>query len=112
MSPGYTEIDLTECDTWNWCQLAIAQPTSFPVCGYPVDDAWHTFTFSWTPGAVTIAVDGRPTGCSFTRAGGYDIPSTPMFLIIQTQTGGVGGTPNDNNLPAHLDVSNVTLTQP
>lgn len=111
-APGYTEIDMTECDTWNWCQLALAQPSSFPVCGYPVDNNWHTFALTWTRTAISMAVDGKPTGCSYTQAAGYDIPSTPMFLIIQTQTGGVGGTPNDANLPAQLDVSNVTVTQP
>ena len=109
---GYTEIDMTECDTQNWCQLALAQPTAFPTCGYPMDNNWHTFSFTWTPGAISISVDGKATGCSFTQADGYAIPSTPMFLIIQTQTGGVGGSPNDANLPAHLDVSNVTVTQP
>ena len=111
-APGYTEIDMTECDTWNWCQLALAQPSSFPVCGYPVDNNWHTFALTWTRTAISISVDGKPTGCSYTQDAGYVIPSTPMFLIIQTQTGGVGGTPNDANLPAHLDVSNVTVTQP
>ena len=109
---GYTEIDATECDTWNWCQLAIDQPTGFPVCGSPVDNNWHTFSLTWTPIAISTSVDGKPTGCSFTKADGYVIPSTPMFLIIQTQTGGVGGTPDNSMLPAHLDVSNVTVTQP
>jgi hypothetical protein len=111
-TPGYTETDMTECDTRNWCQLATAQPSSFPVCGYPVDNNWHTFSLTWTPAAIAMSIDGQPTGCSFTKAAGYAIPSTPMFLIIQTQTGGVGGTPNDANLPAHLDVSSVTVTQP
>ena len=77
---------MTECDTWNWCQLALAQPASFPVCGYPVDNNWHTFALTWTPTAISMSVDGNPTGCSFTQAAGYVIPSTPMFLIIQTQT--------------------------
>jgi hypothetical protein len=30
-----------------------------------------------------------------------------MFLLIQTQTGGTAGTPNDSNLPATLQVSSV-----
>ena len=111
-TPGYTEIDMTECDTSNWCQLAFAQPTSFPTCGYPVDGNWHTFSLTWTPSGIAVSVDGTATGCGFTKANGYVIPSTPMFLIIQTQTGGVGGTTQDGNLPAHLDVSNVTVTQP
>ncbi len=110
-SPGYTEIDMTECDTENWCQIALAQPSSFPVCGYPVDSGWHTFTMTWTPLAITEYVDGNPTGCSYASSDGYVIPSTPMFLIVQTQTGGVGGTPQDANLPANLDVSDVTVSR-
>jgi hypothetical protein len=110
--PQYAEIDMTECDTWNWCQLALAQTSDFPVCGYPIDNNWHTFTLTWTPAEIAMSVDGNPTGCTYTRAAGYVIPSTPMFLIIQTQTGGVGGTPNNANLPAQLDVADVTVTQP
>jgi hypothetical protein len=34
----------------------------------------------------------------------------PLFLIIQTQTGGVGGTPS--NLPTTLNVDYVKVTQP
>jgi hypothetical protein len=77
-----------------------------------VDGNWHTFSLTWTPSGIAVSVDGTATGCGFTKANGYVIPSTPMFLIIQTQTGGVGGTTQDGNLPAHLDVSNVTVTQP
>ena len=71
-----------------------------------------TFTFSWTPGAISIAVDGQPTGCGYSAADGYIIPSTPMFLIIQTQTGGTSGNPGHSNLPATLQVSSVTVSQP
>jgi hypothetical protein len=38
--------------------------------------------------------------------------SNPMFLIIQTQTGGAGGTPNNAALPAGLVVNYVKVTQP
>jgi hypothetical protein len=111
-APGYVEIDLTECDTQNWCQLALAEPSGFPTCGYALDSNWHTFTVTWTASAISVAVDGLPTGCTFSATDGYVIPSTPMFLIIQTQTGGVGGTPDGSNLPATLQVSSVTVTQP
>jgi hypothetical protein len=36
----------------------------------------------------------------------------PMFLIIQTQTGGSGGTPNNSQLPATLSIDYVKVTQP
>lgn len=111
-APGYVEIDMTECFGATWCQLALAQPSSWPECQYPVDGNWHTYAVVWTASAISVSVDGQPTGCSFSAANGFVIPSTPMFLLIQTQTGGVGGTPNDSNLPAALQVSNVTVTQP
>ncbi len=53
--------------------------------------------------------DDAPTGCNFTAAAGYTIPSHPMFLIMQTQTGGVSGTPA--NLPASLQVDSVVVTK-
>ena len=109
---GYREIDTTECYQTEWCQLALAQPSSFPVCTYPVDTAWHTYTFTWTSRSISMSMDGQPTGCSFNSSQGWVIPSTPMFMIIQTQTGGSGGTPDDSQLPAVLQVADVTVTQP
>jgi hypothetical protein len=109
-APGYVEIDLTECLGTSWCQLALAQPSSFPTCGYPLDSDWHTFTVRWTASAISVSVDGRTTACGFSAADGYIIPSTPMFLLIQTQT--QSGRPHDSNLPALLQVSNVTVSQP
>jgi beta-glucanase (GH16 family) len=111
-APGYVEIDLTECWGGTWCQLALAQTSGWPTCGYPLDSDWHTFTFTWTASAISLSMDGRTTGCGFTAADGYSIPSTPMFLLIQTQAGGIGGVPNDSNLPTILQVSSVTVSQP
>ena len=117
-SSSYAEIDMVECDLNNWCQLALANlantgsgGTGFPTCGYPVDGNFHIFTLTWTANAVAVAVDGQPTGCSY-NSPAWTIPSTPMFLIIQTQTGGVGGTPNDATLPANFQVDFVKVTQP
>ena len=36
----------------------------------------------------------------------------PMFLLMQTQTGGVGGTPNNAELPAQFSIDYVKVTQP
>jgi beta-glucanase (GH16 family) len=110
--PSYREIDMTECFGGQWCQLALAQPTVFDSCDYvpQTDDNWHTFQLVWTPTSISTSVDGKSTGCSFTSSEGYIIPSQPMFLIMQTQTGGIGGTPQ--NLPTTLQISSVTVTQP
>jgi beta-glucanase (GH16 family) len=117
-SPSYAEIDMVECDLDNWCQLALANlansgsgGSSFPRCGYPVDTNFHLFTLTWAADRIEVAVDGQPTGCSYASPA-WTIPSTPMFLIIQTQTGGSGGTPDDALLPATLQVDFVKVTQP
>jgi len=110
-SSSYAEIDTTECDLNNWCQLALSNVQSFPTCGYAVDTNFHTYTVTWTSTAVTVLMDGQPTGCSFSSPQ-WTIPSTPMFVIIQTQTGGAGGTPNDALLPATFNIDFVKVTQP
>ena len=117
-SPDSVEIDLTECDLNNWCQVALANYAnagsggqSFPTCGYPIDTNFHTYTITWTHSAITVLLDGQPTGCNYTSPD-LTIPSTPMFLIIQTQTGGAGGTPNNALLPATFEVDLVKVTQP
>jgi beta-glucanase (GH16 family) len=117
-SASYAEIDMVECDLNNWCQLALANYANtgsggqlFPTCGYPTDGRFHIFTLTWTARAVSVAVDGQSTGCAYSSPG-WTIPSTPMFLIIQTQTGGVGGKPVDALLPARLEIDFVRVTQP
>jgi hypothetical protein len=35
-----------------------------------------------------------------------------MFLLIQTQTGGAGGTPNNALLPTQFMIDYVKVTQP
>jgi len=107
-SPSYAEIDITECDLNNWCQLALWTGGSFPTCGYAVDTNFHTFTLTWKANLVSVSVDGQPTGCSFTD----HIPSVPQFLILQTQTGGNGGNPNNALLPAQFVIDYVKVTQP
>ena len=105
-SSGYYEIDMTECyNSGGWCQFNVANP-SFSCGGpYNVDTNWHLYTTVWTAANVKQYMDGVLVGtCSSSN--------TPMFLIIQTQTGGVGGTPNNSALPAQLQVGYVKVTQP
>ena len=113
LSPGsgYTEIDMTECyNSSGWCQFHVANP-SFGIgdgcdASYPVDTNYHVFTTVWTSTSVKQYMDGGlVTTCNQHLA-------NPMFLIIQTQTGGVGGTPANSQLPAQLSVDYVKVTQP
>jgi len=108
---GYTEIDMTECyGSGGWCQFHVANP-NFGIgngCDavYSVDTNYHTFDTVWNSSGITQSMDGAAeTNCNQQL-------SNPMFLLIQTQTGGVGGTPNNAHLPATLMVESVKVTQP
>jgi hypothetical protein len=109
-SSGYTEIDMTECYGAGWCQFHVANP-GFSIgngcdATYAVDTNFHTFTTVWTSTSITQYMDGvLETTCNQKL-------TQPMFLIIQTQTGGVSGTPNSAFLPANLVVDYVKVTQP
>jgi|GEM_PF-6503273 hypothetical protein len=108
---GYTEIDMTECYTGS-CQFHIANPNfgAGGGCntGYPggVDTSvWHTFKTVWTSTSISQYMDGvLETSCSQSL-------SNPMFLIMQIQTGGTGGTPVNSLLPATLMIDYVKVTQ-
>jgi len=108
---GYTEIDMTECyNSGGWCQFHVANPNFGTGNGcdaaYTVDTNFHTFTTVWSSSGVTQYMDGT------SRSTCNQQLSRPMFLLIQTQTGGAGGTPNSSSLPAELVVNYVKVTQP
>jgi len=107
---GYTEIDMTECvGGGDWCQFVLPNENAY--CSYHIDTNTHVFTLTWNSSGVSVAVDGQSTGCSF-PSNSWTIPSTPMFLIIQTQTGGIAGNLSSSSLPASLIVNYVKVTQP
>jgi hypothetical protein len=112
-SPGYTEIDMTECynTTSPWCQFHVANPGYGIGNGcdavYPTADTdWHVYKTVWTASSIKQYMDGALVSTCNQRLG------NPMFLIIQTQTGGVSGTPNDARLPTTLNIDYVKVTQP
>jgi len=107
---GYVEADMVECFGSGWCQFHVANPL-FAIgngcdADYLVDTDWHTFDTVWTPTSIKQYMDGvLETTCTQSM-------NNPMFLIIQTQTGGSGGTPNNTDLPAQLMVDYVKVIQP
>jgi len=107
---GYTEIDMTECygSGSKWCGLSVYNPggSACERLNYAVDANWHLFKTVWTSTSVTQYVDGSQVASCNQQM------SNPMFLIIQTQTGGVAGTPNNSDLPATFQVQYVRVTQP
>jgi hypothetical protein len=116
-STGYTEIDMTECyNSGGWCQFHVANPSfgigngcdapGQTVTPYSVDTNYHIFTTVWTSTSIQQYMDGSLITTCNQKLG------NPMFLLIQTQTGGVGGTPGNSNLPAEFSIDYVKVTQP
>ena len=104
---GYDEIDIQECYGGS-CNANLHHNTTTQSCYYPSpnwDTNPHIITLNWTSSAVTIARDGTQV-CSWTT----NIPSQALFLIIQTQTGGIGGTPVNGLLPVTLTTDYVKVT--
>lgn len=107
LTPSYDEIDLDECFQGG-CRVNVYHDTSGQSCMYPNEDAnYHVFTMVWQLNSLTVKRDGQQV-CRFTRG----VPAAPMFLIIQNQTGGVGGTPNNSRLPTTMQIDYVKVTQP
>lgn len=112
-APGSDEIDITEIKFGNqttvW-QNVISGSSGFQTCTPTVSDVsagFHVYQLVWAPGSLRWTVDGQTT-CSFTR----QVPSTPMFLILNTAIGGAGGPVNDSDLPQSTLVDYVRITQP
>jgi hypothetical protein len=106
---GYAEIDIAEGYGGGWLQFHVANPSfgiggGCDVANYTVDENWHVFKTVWAPSSIQQYIDGTlVTTCNQSI-------NIPMFLIIQTQTGGVGGTPNNSYLPANLNVDYVRVS--
>lgn len=107
----YTEIDMLECyNSGGWCQFHVANP-NFGIgngCDitFSVDTNWHTYSVVWASSSIKLLIDGSlATTCTQSM-------SNPMFMIILIQTGGVGGTPSNGNLPASSYTDYVQIVNP
>jgi beta-glucanase (GH16 family) len=68
---------------------------------------FHMYQLEWSAGSLVWKIDGTQT-CQVTD----HVPSTPMFLLINTATGGAGGGAVDNStLPQTMSVDYVKVTQ-
>jgi beta-glucanase (GH16 family) len=72
-----------------------------------VSQNWHTYQLVWSPGSLVWKIDGAVT-CTQT----VGVPSTPMFMIINTAVGGSGGGPVDpSTLPQTHQVDYVRISK-
>jgi hypothetical protein len=109
---GSQEIDLAEILDGNL--TSVNEGTylngSRPDCRAPttaVNQNWHVYTLAWSASELLFRIDGIAT-CRFTSA----IPSTPMFMIIDTAIGGIGGGQIKNStLPQTTQVDYVRVFQ-
>ncbi|MGD1078819.1 MAG: carboxypeptidase regulatory-like domain-containing protein [Candidatus Sulfotelmatobacter sp.] len=106
---GYNEMDVDEFYNApsGWPQFHIANPSFGFGGGYPsapVDSNWHVYSTVWTANSVQQYLDGT---LEFSTTS--SLINDTMFYIFQTQTGGVGGTPNNSLLPAYLDLDYIKV---
>jgi beta-glucanase (GH16 family) len=69
---------------------------------------WHTMTLSWKPGRITVKLDGR-RWANFR----HNVPSAPMHMVMQTNTGtnGFSGVMPNSSTPRRvaLQVDSVAV---
>ena len=117
-APGSNEIDIAEILRSNTKHVNqqlhtvdASDTVQAPFCYSKTSDVtknWHTYTVVWAQGSLTWKIDGIQT-CQMTTL----VPSTPMFLIINTAVGGVGVNRVDaSTLPKTTEVDYVRVTTP
>jgi beta-glucanase (GH16 family) len=108
---GAQEVDLAEIlqgdhvnvneEVWLNGATPACQPTTTDV-----SQNWHVYGFAWSPSEVVFTIDGATT-CTITSA----VPSTPMFMIIDTAVGASGGSIVKSTLPQTTSIDYVRVFQ-
>ena len=110
--PGSDEIDFVEILSSDQTSVnqGIHSNGNNGRCSAAVSDVsqnWHLYTLIWAAGSLTWKIDGVTT-CQLTSG----VPTTPMFLLINTAMGGSGGSVNNSTLPQTMSVDYVRITPP
>ena len=105
---GYNEVDIAEffSGASAWGIFNVANPNWSAGGRYasaPIDGNYHVFGTVWGRSGLTQYMDGR------VQVSTPQTVNANMFLIMQIQTGGIGGTPANNQLPAYLNVDYVKV---
>ena len=72
-----------------------------------LSEGWHVFAIDWTPDSIVWYVDGR---AAFEVTG--DVPSQPMYLVMDLAVSGLQPPNASTTFPASLDVNDVRVWQP
>lgn len=115
---GSDEIDVVEMSDNNYISVghdmfvATGGQACFQNASSDTSQNWHVYTMTWKPGSVTYAIDGTPAGCDHTQ----NVPSKPMFLIINNAIASQGAGGNwpvvPSTFPQTMQVDYVKVTQP
>jgi beta-glucanase (GH16 family) len=111
-TPGSDEIDITEIVNSDHVHVnqalhSGATNTNCTASTTDVTQNFHVYRLVWTARSLVWSIDGAET-CTFSTG----VPSTPMFVIINTALGGVGGPVSSSTLPQTMNVDYITVTQP
>jgi hypothetical protein len=117
-NPGSDEIDILEMSDNNYISVGHDMFVSsggqacFQNASSDTSQNWHVYTMTWKAGSVTYAIDGTPAGCSHTQ----NVPTTPMFLIINNAIASAGASASwpvvPSDFPQTMEVDYVKITQP
>jgi beta-glucanase (GH16 family) len=106
---GSDEIDIAEvAGNHSTVNQQIHSGGANPGCQPTTSDTatnWHRYAIVWSAGSLIWQIDGQTT-CRVTSG----VPSTPMFLIINTALGGIAGPTDPSTLPATSTIDYVHLT--
>ncbi len=111
---GSDEIDLVEImkGSVTYYNPSVHSAGNSPECLIgPISDVsqnWHVYKTTWSAGNLVFDVDNGAQTCTISS----NVPSTPMFLIMNVAVGGFGGgTVNNSTLPQTMYVDYVKVTR-
>jgi beta-glucanase (GH16 family) len=108
---GSEEVDMAEVYSGGPTMVnqGIISPDAYTHCSATTTDVtqnFHVYTVIWAPNSLTWQIDGVQT-CHFT----VGVPSTPMFVIMNTALAGSGGGPNVSGLPQQSQIDYLMVSQ-
>lgn len=110
---GSQEIDIAEFLSSNftkpWSNIITSggsQPNQASNAITNASSNFHTYTIVWSAGSLVVKIDGA-TITTYSS----NVPSTPMFLIVNTTLGAQGGTISNGTLPATTQIDYVHVTE-
>ncbi len=107
--PGSGELDFPEVDLRSWVHGYVHPMGGGPQVQFYTKTLlrqWHTYTIIWLPDVITYWIDGHRIGVDR-----HQVPSTPMHLVIQSETQTQGGAP-PSSASGNVQVNWLTIDTP